>query len=381
MASLLVTNDFPPKLGGIQSVLWEFWRRLPPAETTVLTVSHDGHQVWDAQQAFRVERTRGGVLWPSPGLAERVDALAAEVAADVVFVDPMLPLGLIVSRLSSDRPVIVVAHGAEITVPGRLPGLNLISRHVLRAASGVVAFGGYPAGECSRAAGRPLAVLELPCGIDGARFRPLDAASRALARKRYDLDPDRPLVLGQSRLVPRKGFDTLIDAVAHLDDAVQLAIGGQGRDEARLRRRAHERGITDRVHFLGRIADSDLAEVFAMADVFAMLCRDRWAGLEAEGFGVVFVEAQACGVPVVAGRSGGSHEAVIDGETGYVVDPHDVGAVAAALEQLIGDDCRRQQFGRAARQRAIGELDYQCLVPSLARLAAGDLSVLVERAA
>jgi phosphatidylinositol alpha-1,6-mannosyltransferase len=381
MASLLVTNDFPPKVGGIQSVLWEMWRRLDPATTTVLTTAYAGAEAWDAEQAFRVERIRESVMLPHPGLVRRVDALAREVRADVVFVDPMLPLGAIVPHLDRARPVVVVAHGAEITVPGRLPGPNLLARRVLRAATGVLAFGGYPAAECRRAAGRPLRVLEIPCGIDTGRFAPLDADERAAARRRHGLDPNRPVVLGQSRLVPRKGFDVLIDAVARLDHDVQLAIGGSGRDAERLRKRASERGVADRVHFLGRVPDEELASVFGMADVFAMLCRDRWGGLEAEGFGIVFVEAQACGVPAVAGRSGGSHEAVVDGVTGFVVAPRDVGAVARALDRLLHDDDERAMFGAAARRRAVDELDYDRLVPRLAQLADGDLSALAVRAA
>jgi phosphatidylinositol alpha-1,6-mannosyltransferase len=381
MPSLLVTNDFPPKIGGIQSVLWEFWRRLDPAETTVLTTRSDGSSAWDAAQPFRVERVDHSVLLPSPALVRRVDELAREVDADIVFIDPLLPLGLIVPHLDRDRPVVVLAHGAEITVPGRLPVTHAAARRVLRAVSGVVAFGGYPAEACVRVAGRPIPVLQLPCGIDSARFAPLDAESKAAVRKRHHLDPDRPLVLGQSRLVPRKGFDVLIDAVARLDDDVQLAIGGRGRDEARLRRRARERGIEHRVTFLGRIADADLVDVFGMADVFAMLCRDRWGGLEAEGFGIVFVEAQACGVPVVAGRSGGSHEAVLDGTTGFVVPPRDVEAVARSIDRLLRDDALRARFGAAGRDRVVRELDYARLTPRLARLAAGDLTTLEARAA
>ncbi len=380
MPSLLVTNDFPPKLGGIQSVLWEFWRRLEPDTTTVLTTPFEGDAEWDAQQRFRVERTREPVLVPHPGLVRRIEDLADEVQADIVFVDPMLPLGLVVPRLARDRTVIVVAHGAEITVPGRLPVTRLAARRVLRAARGVLAFGGYPANECARAAGRTISVLELPCGIDSRRFEPIDAETRAAVRKRYALDPDRPLVVGQSRLVPRKGFDILIDAVARID-GVQLAIGGAGRDRERLERRATERGIIDRTVFLGRVPDDELPSVFAMADVFAMLCRDRWAGLEAEGFGIVFTEAQACVVPVVAGRSGGSHEAVVDGETGFVVDPTDVGAVTGALRRLLDDAELRHRFGSAARRRAVEVLDYEVLVPQLAALASGDLSVLEERSA
>jgi phosphatidylinositol alpha-1,6-mannosyltransferase len=216
--------------------------------------------------------------------------------------------------------------------------------------------------------------------VDTSRFAPLDPETRALVRKRYDLDPDRPLILGQSRLVPRKGFDVLIDAVARLEPDVQLAIGGSGRDRARLERHARDRGVGDRVRFLGRVPETALAEVFAMADVFAMLCRgDRWGGLEAEGFGIVFVEAAASGVPAVAGRSGGAHEAVVDGETGYVVEPRDVAAVAAALDRLLRDRDLRTRMGAAALRRARVELDYDRLVSPLARLADGDVTVLDRR--
>ena len=120
MPSLLVTNDFPPKLGGIQSYLYELWRRLSPADTTVLTTPYDGAPQWDAQQTFRIVRTKQKVLLPTRSLVRDVDALAREVRADVVFVDPMLPLGLIGPKLRA-APYVVLTHGAEITVSGRLP--------------------------------------------------------------------------------------------------------------------------------------------------------------------------------------------------------------------------------------------------------------------
>src|SRR4051794_25729472 len=101
MTSLLVTNDFPPKHGGIQSVLWEFWRRLPPSETTVFTTPFAGDREWDRRQPFHVVRSREKVLLPTPGLRQRIDRLAAELHADVVFVDPMLPLGALAPSLRS----------------------------------------------------------------------------------------------------------------------------------------------------------------------------------------------------------------------------------------------------------------------------------------
>jgi phosphatidylinositol alpha-1,6-mannosyltransferase len=373
VSSLLVTNDFPPKLGGIQSYLYELWRRLP--ETTVLTTPYEGAAAFDAAQTFRVDRVRDPVLLPRPGLAARIDALARDVGAATIFVDPMLPLGL-VGRALTAAPHLVVAHGAEITIPGRIPGPSLAARRVLRAAAGVIAAGEYPAREVLRTAGQPVRGLVVPPGVDVARFRPFDPADRAEARRVFGLDSDRPLVLGTSRLVPRKGFDVVIDAVAGLDAAVQLAIGGAGRDRARLEARVARRGLGGRVRFLGRVPDADLPSLYASADVFAMACRDRWLGLEAEGFGIVFLEAAACGVPAVAGRSGGSHEAVVDGETGLVVDPRSVTEVRHALLRLLGDDATRRQFGATARARAVSDFSYDTLAARLAPVAAGGADAL-----
>ncbi len=370
-ASLLVTNDFPPKVGGIQSYLYELWRRLPADETTVLTTPHPDAATWDGRQPFRIERTRAHVLLPTRGVARRVNALADEVDAQVVFVDPMFPVGHIVARL--ERPAVVVAHGAEISVYGRLPVTASLGRRTLRRAAGVVAAGEYAAREAARVAGRILPTLVIPPGVDADRFQPHDAATRRATRLRHGLDPDAPLVLGVSRLVPRKGFDLVLDAVAELE-GVHVAIVGTGRDTARLGR--HARALGSRAHLLGEVAQAELPSIYACADVFAMLCRDRWGGVEAEGFGIVFLEAAACNVPSVAGRSGGSPEAVADGETGVVVDPRDVDAARAAIDRLVRDEAWRDQLGAAAGARARTEFSYDRLAARLAPLAAGSLDTL-----
>ncbi|MGQ0826634.1 MAG: glycosyltransferase family 4 protein [Actinomycetota bacterium] len=372
MPSLLVTNDFPPKHGGIQSYLYELWRRLPAEETTVLTTPFRGAREWDAAQPFRIERTRARVLLPTPSLRRRIDALAREVRADVVFLDPMLPLGQLGPSITA-APYVVIGHGAEITLPGRVPGSRALARRVLRNAAGVVAAGGYPAREAERAAGKALRGVIVPPGVDTERFLPYTDAMRANTRVRFGLALDRPLVLGVSRLVPRKGFDVVIDAVAGIEGA-QLAIAGAGRDRVRLERRADALG--GRVRFLGRVSDEDLPALYATADVFSMCCRERWGGLEAEGFGIVFLEAAACGVPAVAGRSGGAHEAVVDGETGFVVEPRDVTAVRARIATLLADAELRRRMGAAARARVAGALAYDRLVARLEPMTLGALDEL-----
>ncbi len=377
MTSLLVTNDFPPKIGGIQSYLYELWRRLPPDDTVVLTTSYDGDTEWDARQDFRVVRAER-VLLPRPSLARRVDALAREVGAAVIFLDPWLPLGQIGPSLTA-APYVVIVHGAEVTVPGHLPGSRALGARVLRGAAGIVAAGRYPAREAARAARTDLPGVVVPPGVDVDRFRPFPepgrAAARRAARQEFGLDADAPLVLGVSRLVPRKGFDVLIDAVAGLP-GVHLALAGGGRDRDRLERRARDAGLGARVHFLGRVPDDDsFVRLYACADVFAAPCRDRWGGLEAEGFGIVFLEAAAAGVPAVAGRSGGSHEAVVDGETGFVVESRAID-VRAALARILDDDGLRVAMGEAARRRAVAEFAYEHLVARLAPVAAGDFSGL-----
>ena len=361
---LLVTNDFPPKVGGIQNYLWELWRRLPPDDVMVHTTPHREAAAFDAEQAFTVIRSREPWLVPGPHLTRRVRRLAQRHEADLVVIDPALPAGLIGRSL--DRPYAVVVHGAEVAIPGRVPGTRSLLRTVLDSAAGVIAAGGYPAAECERAAGRELPVFVIPPGVDVERFQPAHTARRAQIRTSLGLRPDAPTVVAVTRLVPRKGIDTLVRAAAlaaerHRD--LQVAVAGAGRDRRRLQRLATR--LAAPVRFLGRLEDDQVAALYACADVFAMPCRTRWGGLEQEGFGIVFLEAAAAGVPQVAGRSGGAHEAVVHGETGAVVDPPDAHATAEALCALLEDGDRRAAMGAAARERAETSFAYDVLAAQL----------------
>lgn len=365
MKHLLVTNDFPPKIGGIQSLLWEWWRRLPPDSFAVLTSPYEGTAAFDAAQPFHIERTREPVLLPHPWMVQRINAMAREVGADLIVLDPALPLGLVGPSLA--LPYDVVLHGAEVTVPGRLPLSKQTLGYVLRRARHIVAAGGYPAAEAEHAAGRKLPITVVPPGVDTERFRPLTADERGQARAQFGIADDAELVVSISRLVPRKGFDTAIRAAALLRSSrpnLVLGISGGGRDEVRLRGLAAS--LNAPVKFLGRVSNDDLPRLYGCADVYAMLCRNRWGGLEQEGFGIVFLEAAACGVPQVAGDSGGAAEAVEDGVTGVVVrKPDDPREVAAAIERLLDDPNMARQMGVAGRARAVSDFSYDSLAHRL----------------
>ncbi|GIU83261.1 MAG: glycosyl transferase family 1 [Acidimicrobiales bacterium] len=366
MRHLLVTNDFPPKTGGIQTYLWELWRRLPTESFRVLTTRQVGAEAWDRGQPFDVFRSRR-VFLPTPGLIRHVRRHAEDFGAELVLLDPVLPLGMIGPRLGLRYGL--VAHGAEITVPGRLPLSRRVMARVLAGAEVVVAAGTYPAREAERAARRALPQLLVPPGVDPERFRPLDPESRRLARKRLGLGEGDLLVSSVSRLVPRKGMDVLVVAASRLVaewPRLVVLIAGEGRDRARIERliRRHRAPV----RLLGGVADDDLPNLYGCSDLFAMLCRDRWAGLEQEGFGIVFMEAAACGVPSVAGDSGGVRDAVADGETGVVVrQPQDVDEVVSALRRLLSDPAERERMGRAARRRAVELFSYDHLAEVLWR--------------
>jgi phosphatidyl-myo-inositol dimannoside synthase len=393
MRHILLTNDFPPKVGGIQSYLWELWRRLPPDDVTVFTASYLGAEWWDREQKFRVVRAREPVLLPQPHLASRVRQLATATGAEAVVIDPALPLGLIGPSLG--LPYAVVLHGAEVTVPGRLPVSRRLLGRVLKHASLVIAAGNYPEAEARRALGQPAdgehagaggagprfpPSVQIPPGVDSERFKPLPQIERAAARVRLRLPASGQLVSSVSRLVPRKGMDTLIQAASLVSSrfpGMSVAIAGSGRDRHRLERLASHANVS--VDFLGRVSAADLADFYACSDVFALCCRSRWWGLEQEGFGIVLVEAAASGAPCVTIDTGGAGEAVKNGETGLVVqagtadDGHEgsspkeapVTDVAEALATILGDPDLARHMGEAGRRRAEEELSYDILAAKL----------------
>jgi phosphatidylinositol alpha-1,6-mannosyltransferase len=366
---LLVTNDYPPKTGGIQVYLHELWRRLEPGRAVVLTASsHPDAAAFDAASNVVIERVKSPTLiLPVPRTLAAIEEAIERHQPDLVLLDPAWPLGLLGPRLS--RPYGVVLHGAEVTIPGRLPLVASSLRYVLRHAEVAVCAGIYPEAEARRNAAEWMPpTIHVAPGVDTERFAPLDPARHDAVRTSLGLSPSALLVSSYSRLVPRKGMDTLIRASALLVDSfpnLQVAIGGAGRDRGRLEGIAAK--LAAPVVFLGRVSDEDLPAWLGASDLMVMDCRSRWAGLEQEGFGIVFLEAGASGVAQIAGRSGGSHEAVRHGLTGLVVaNPRSETDLAASMSRLLHDAELRAQFAHNARSVAVEQYDWRVLSQRLA---------------
>jgi phosphatidylinositol alpha-1,6-mannosyltransferase len=367
---LLVTNDYPPKTGGIQVYLHELWRRLEPGRAVVLTArSHDESAEFDATSDVRIERVAASTLFlPTFKAYRAIESAIERHQPDLVLLDPAWPLGLLGPRLS--RPYGVVLHGAEVTIPGRLPVVASSLRYILRHAEIAICAGSYPEEQARRNAAEQMCpVLSIPPGVDPSRFRPLDTVERQEARQEFAFSPDEFVIASYSRLVPRKGMDTLIRASAILAlryPMLRVVIGGDGRDRARLESLATK--LHAPVTFRGRIDDDALPRWLGASDLMVMDCRSRWLGLEQEGFGIVFLEAAACQVAQVAGRSGGSDDAVFDGVTGVVVEnPRSPRELAEAIESLMLNDERRALYASQARTVALSRFSWETLAHELSR--------------
>jgi len=353
---LLVTNDFPPRRGGIQSYLADLVTRLAAAGEHTLTVyapQWKDTDAFDARTAgYRVVRHPGTLMLPVPTVDSRMRRLIAEHDIDTVWFGAAAPLALLAQRArqAGARRVLASTHGHEVGW-SMLPGARSVLRRIGDDCDVVTYVSRYTRGRFASAFGPRAALEHLPPGVDTDRFRP-DPASRAEMRARLGLG-ERPTVLCLSRLVPRKGQDMLIRALPAIRqrvDGAALVIVGGGPYLDTLRGLADRYGVTDHVTFTGGVPFAELPAYHAMADVFAMPCRTRGAGLDVEGLGIVFLEASAAGVPVVAGSSGGAPETVQHNKTGMVVDGTSVPEIADTVSRLLADPDRAAEMGAAGRE-------------------------------
>jgi phosphatidyl-myo-inositol dimannoside synthase len=346
--TLVVTNDFPPRQGGIQTFVSALLGTRPPESLVVLASDHPGAAEHDATLPYLVVRARTSMLLPTPGATRTAVRLARVHGCDSVFFGAAAPLGLMAPALrrAGVGRLVGATHGHE-TGWVALPGARQLMRRIAGGLDVLTYISEYTHSRLAPALADRTAMVQLSPGVDVDRFVP--GADGAAVRERYGLG-DAPVVVCVSRLVPRKGQDTLVrswpQVLARHPRARLLLVGG-GPLESELRAAAQEVG--DSVVFAGGVPSEQLPAHYAAGNVFAMPCRTRRRGLDVEGLGMVFLEAAACGLPVVAGTSGGAPETVTDGVTGHVVDPHDPTAVAAVLADLLDDPVRARSMGAAGR--------------------------------
>jgi phosphatidyl-myo-inositol dimannoside synthase len=370
---LLVTNDFPPRRGGIQSYLEELVGQLVRAGAHTLTVyapKWKGCDTYDGATAYEVVRHPGTLMLPVPQVATRMRRLIDRYDIDTVWFGAAAPLALMapLARNAGAGRVVASTHGHEVGW-SMLPLARTALRRIGTDADVVTYVSRYTRGRFASAFGPAAALEHVPPGVDVDRFVP-DEVARAEMRARYRLG-ERPVVVCVSRLVPRKGQDMLIRAlpsIRHRVPGAALVIVGGGPYLTSLRRLAHSFGVAEHVVFTEGVPGDELPAHHAMADVFAMPCRTRGAGLDVEGFGIVFLEASATGTPVVAGRSGGAPETVLDGETGLVVDGWDVGAIAASVSDLLADPDRAARMGAAGRQWVVDNWQWRIQAARIGQL-------------
>ncbi|MFG3045764.1 glycosyltransferase family 4 protein [Streptomyces sp. NPDC048241] len=358
--TLIVTNDFPPRPGGIQAFLHNMALRLDPDRIVVYASTwkrgREGAEAtaaFDAEQPFTVVRDRTTMLLPTPAVTRRAVGLLREHGCTSVWFGAAAPLGLMAPALrqAGAERLVATTHGHEAGW-AQLPAARQLLRRIGESTDTITYLGEYTRSRIAaaltpEAAGR---MVQLPPGVDEKTFHPGSGGDEVRARLGLT---DRPVVVCVSRLVPRKGQDTLIRAMPHIlaaePDAVLLVVGG-GPYESDLRRLAAETGVADSVRFTGAVTWAELPAHYGAGDVFAMPCRTRRGGLDVEGLGIVYLEASATGLPVVAGDSGGAPDAVLDGETGWVVRGGEPAEATERITALLADEALRRRMGERGRQ-------------------------------
>ncbi|TQK77189.1 glycosyltransferase family 4 protein [Rarobacter incanus] len=357
--TLMITNDFPTRQGGIETFAEELAKRFDPDDLVVYTASMPGDAAYDEQAAFTVIRDRAGTLLPTWRVRRNVVAAMRAHGCDRVLFGASAPLGLLAPALrrAGAQTIVAITHGHEAwwaAIPGTRQLLARIGAHVdyLTYISAWcrdhIAVALHPADRAKQ--------VRLAPGVDPARFYPGVGSGRA--RSLLNLADRTPIVLVTGRLVERKGQDRLIDAwprVRRNHPAAVLVIVGKGPYRAALEARARDRGVTDSVIFAGSVPWADLPAYYDDCTVFAMPSRARKRGLEVEGLGIVYLEAGACAKPVIVGDSGGAPDAVVDGETGFLVDPENPRDIADRISQLLADQELAARMGQAGRRRVVAE--------------------------
>ncbi len=355
MRLLEITNDFPPTLGGIENYAFSLVSRWQPDEVVVLARKVPGSDDFDRRLPFEVLREPVRLLLPTRALLRKVVEIVRTCSIDIVHFASPVPLALLGPRIrrATGVPYTVSVHGGEFILAASLPAARSLLRTALLDAQLVLPVSSFTQGavlgSLRGSSRKPPPTTVLTPGVDPDRFSPDVAPPEHLGL-------DGPVIVAVSRMVARKGAATLITAlpaVLSRHPSARLLLVGGGPDLPRLRRLARARGVEPAVVFAGPQPWSDIPRFYAAGDIFALPTRARFRGLETEGFPLVYLEAASCGLPAVAGDAGGVCEAVIEDETGYIVDGRRPEMAAAAIEGLLDDPGMAQRMGQQARRRVL----------------------------
>ena len=381
--TLVVTNDFPPRRGGIQSFVYELAARQPPDEVVVFAPQWRGADVFDLSLPFHVERYGRELMLPTPDVVRRARQLVRFHGCTRVAFGATAPLAGMAGALrqAGAERIIGITHGHEAAWAAT-PGTNAFIKLVGEQTDCVTFLGDYTRRRLAKAMTPSAAqrMRQLVPGVDIRSFHPGNRLAGDAVRQRYAL-AGRQVIVCVSRLMRRKGQDALIRALPQIREAlgdVALLLVGGGPYRGELTDIAADQNVASHVVFTGSVPTADLPGYYAAADVFAMPCRTRNRGWDVEGLGIVYLEAAASGVPVIAGNSGGAPDAVVAGDTGLVVDGTSISAVAAAVIEILADPVRAARMGQAGRGWVTSEWTWDHSADRFGDLLRGDDPDLVH---
>ena len=362
---LFVTNDFGPRAGGIETFIIGLIERLPKNTVTVYTSAQNDTQAYDRswldEYGVLVIRDRARVLLPTPRVARAIRLVSKNSGIEIGVFGAAAPLGLLAPslRASGVKHIVALTHGHEVWWAKVFP-FSLALSKIVRSVDVLTHLGNFTKNEISQSLNSESAhsMQKLAPGIDTSHFAPIPSSS--LLRNELGLSSAK-VIVSVGRLVHRKGQDRLIQALPTIRQKIpnaHLLLVGEGPYRKKLEALAHKCGVSDAVTFIGRVQYSDLPRYICVGDIFAMPCRSRFAGLEVEGLGIVYLEASACGLPVIAGNSGGAPDAVLDGISGMVVDGENLAAISKAVVDLLSNPEKAHHMGIAGRKWIIEEWSW-----------------------
>ena len=355
---LLVTNDLGPRAGGIETFVLGLIEGLPKDSLIIYTSSQKGDKAFDAQLLEKfgavVIRDRAKMLLPTPRITRKAVKILKQQQIKNVWFGAAAPLALMAGKLRSAGAsnIVALTHGHEVWW-AKIPILKSLLKKIIKDVDHLGYLGDFTKGEIAKISNQPQKFLQIAPGIDTEHFAPKTARGDLIEKYRLD---GRRVIVSVGRLVHRKGQDELVKAMPKIleqfPDAILLFVG-EGPIKQMLFNSAKQLGVLPKVVFAGRVSHHDLPDYICLGEIFAMPVRSRFSGLEVEGLVIVYLEASACGLPVIVGNSGGAVDAVLDKKTGLLVDGTKSDQIADAICELLANPERAKQMGADGRDWVI----------------------------